>query len=667
MITTEPDQRGARREHAYRNDIQALRGLAVLVVVLFHADLGFPGGFVGVDVFFVISGFVITGVLQRQLERTGRLRFADFYARRARRLLPALAAMTVVVLALSALVLPTSGVQQNAAKTGAAASVFSSNLYLYRFGVDYFDPPQLNPFLHTWSLGVEEQTYLILPITIFVLWAVGRRLRAARLVAIGGIVAASLLSLGLSLTLTTGNDRLHIPLPERFAFYTPVTRFWEFGFGVVLALIASRLPRARRAGVGLGVLGLGMVLVACFTLTDVTPFPGRAALVPVAGATLLIAAGAVSDRWERAASVPPLVWLGGLSYAWYLWHWPLIVFAEVLWPGSRPAVLAAVVASLLVATAGQRLVESPFRYDARLVGRRAVALTTVCVVVGLGTAGVVFAGAQRGWGSAELRDRLAEARRSRPERDGCDSVLRSAPCLYPGDGRGTVMMVGDSHAGAIGDAVMASAQRAGADFQVWTRPACPFLAGYAQHRGDACQKWSDEVRAYLRAHPPDVLVVHAASTRYTEAGALQAADGRTAATADESIAWYVDGLDAVARELAPLGTKTVVVADVPYFPGSKVQQASVLRPRPQPRVRSRRDVEAETAAFDRALLARAAATGMDVLDPKPVLCGATRCSQYADGWQYRDSEHLSPWGAHRLEGLVDGALQRALTPAGTGP
>jgi len=656
----------SERRHRYRGDIQAMRGLAVLVVVMFHAGFGLHGGFVGVDVFFVISGFVITGVIERQLASTGKLGFSDFYSRRVRRLLPALALMTIVVLAVSILVLSPTGPQQNAAKTGAAASVFSANVYLYRYGVDYFHPANVNPFLHTWSLAVEEQTYLMLPITLVALWAIGRRLGRSRVVAVVGIVAASLFSFGLSVILTSGSRSLHIPLPVKFAFFSPFTRLWEFGFGVVLALVAHRLPRRSGLGVALGLVGLALVLYACVTFDGSTPFPGSIALVPVAGAALMIAAGCLSERWRGTAAIAPMVWLGGLSYAWYLWHWPFIVFAKVLWPSSDPAVGAAVVVSLLVAVVSRDLLENRFRYDRRVVGRRAIAFTAVCVAVPLVVAVAVVAGGNRGWGNDELAQRVAESTRSRAENDGCDSILRTSPCVYPGGGNATVALVGDSHAGAISDAVMDSVHAASDDLEVWTRPGCPFLVGVAKTKGDDCEIWSNQVFTWFQQNPPDVLIVHVDAENLGVAGALENADGVRAGTDEEATGLYVDGLAAVARALAPLGTRMVVVADVPSFPTSAVETASLLHPNPTPSSRSRREVDQGAERMDRALAGLAASTGATVVDPKPVLCTPTRCSQYAGGWQYRDNNHLTRFGATKLTGPIDAAIAGSGASAASG-
>ena len=653
----------------YRGDIQAMRGLAVLVVVIFHAGFGLPGGFVGVDVFFVISGFVITGVIQRQLEVTGSLRFADFYARRARRILPALALMTIVVLVVSIFVLSPTGAQQNAAKTGAAASVFSGNIYLYRYGVDYFNPGDVNPFLHTWSLGVEEQTYLILPITLVALWAIGRRFGRSRSVAVAGVVAMGFVSFVLSAALSAGSTRLPLSSPEKFAFFSPFTRLWEFAFGVVLALVVHRLPRRSVLGAVLGMAGLALVMVACVVFDEATRFPGTAALLPVVGAALMIVAGSVSLGWRRAtAGIGPMVWLGGLSYAWYLWHWPLIVFADVLWPGSTAAIWAAVGLSLAASVGGRRLVETRFRYDKRIVGRRALALTAVCIAVPVLGATVVLAGGDHSWGNDELAQRVAESKLSRTENDGCDSITRTSPCVYRGGGNATVALVGDSHAGAISDVVMASTLAHAADFEVWTRAGCRLvptsLRGGRQQ--PQCQDWSNEVLAWLREHPPDVLVVHEAANADAGTGPLQ--NGAVAAEAahEEAVAFFVDGLVRVQRELAPLGTRMIVVSDVPTFGESKVQLASLLHPDPTPSWRDRRDVEQQLAALERALADLGTSTGTIVIDPKQALCGPKRCSQYRDGWLYRDSNHLTPRGAGRLRGMLDEAIAGATSGATSG-
>lgn len=647
----------------YRADIQALRGVAVLVVVLFHAGLGFSGGYVGVDVFFVVSGFVITGLIVPELDHSGRLRFGEFYARRVRRLVPSLAAVSLATMALSVVLLSPTGAQQEAAKTAGAASLFSANVYLYRYGVPYFRPDVENPFLHTWTLAVEEQTYLLLPLVVFALWHLGRRLGRTRTVLVAGIAAISAASLVLSILLAYRPGVVPAPLPQRFAFYLPFTRLWEFGVGAGLALVAHRLPQRRALGGVLGVVGLGAVVAATLGLDADTAFPGSWALAPVAGAGLLLVAGSMSQQWQRAMARPSLVRLGDESYGWYLWHWPLIVMAAFTWPDQRLPVVAAAALSLPVAVLSRRLVEDRFRYDRSLVGLRAVALTLVCAALPVTVAAGVTMGADRGWGVASLKAATDAQGRSIRAIDGCDSILRTTGCVYPGPGDTSVYLVGDSVASVLTPTVRMVATSVGATFGVWTRPACPFLIGVQKTSRDDCRRWAEDALAWLEAAAPDVVMIHVVAEFYARPGALVSTDGTRALTDEQAADLYVAGLRAVVEALEPLGTTVVLVTDVPAFPDSQITSATLLRPRPAPQVRTTRAIRDDTRLLTEAWHDLAASTGMVILDPTPTICPGTTCSEFQGGWLYRDGAHLTPAGVARLQPSIEATIRSVLSAA----
>lgn len=392
---TSSSPRTAAPGHAvrFRPDIEGLRAVAVLAVVLFHAGVpGIAGGYVGVDVFFVVSGFLITGMLWREVQATGTVRLARFYGARARRLLPA----GLVVLASTALaaawLLPP--LQARAALWDAvAASVYGANYALAVRGTDYTDTDTApSPFQHFWSLGVEEQFYLLWPAlligTAALAWRVGGRRRprgasAAPLVVVLALV--TLVSFAISLWWTTSSPP--------WAYFSLPSRAWELGAG---GLIALTVPFWRRMPVAVaapaGAAGLLALVAAGFVLDESTPFPGTAALVPVLGTALLLAAGcAAPDRGAGALlSQAPFRMVGRLSYSWYLWHWPVLVLIPYLVDVELPLAgrLSAVVISFGLAIGTLHLVEDPVRFAAvlRSTGRSLVlggAATAAGVVIGL--------------------------------------------------------------------------------------------------------------------------------------------------------------------------------------------------------------------------------------------------------------------------------------------
>ncbi|HKS99171.1 MAG TPA: acyltransferase, partial [Rugosimonospora sp.] len=372
-----------------RPDIQGLRAVAVLAVVLYHAAGLVPGGFVGVDVFFVVSGFVITGLLTRELAATGRIRLAGFYLRRARRLLPAYALLSLITLAGAALLLsPVGGGQQAAGRAAAYASAFAGNVYFYIFSGAYFQPvAESNPFLHTWSLSVEEQFYLAFPALLLLGWWLRRRWRGGWLP--GLLAAALLLSLAASVCLSYGRAP-HWPGIDsaehaaRLAFYSPLTRAWEFLAGALLAVAPARYRPRPGAARLLSVAGAGLLAAAVVLLRPDDPVPGILAAVPVAATGCLLLAGnaARPAMVSRVLSSAPAVRLGDLSYSWYLWHWPAIVFARTWYPGRTWVPLAAALAAMVPAVLSYHLIERPIHRGRRLPSRRAtVLLAAGCVAL----------------------------------------------------------------------------------------------------------------------------------------------------------------------------------------------------------------------------------------------------------------------------------------------
>lgn len=387
-----------RQDGRFRKDIQGLRALAVLMVLAFHACLPVPGGFVGVDVFFAISGFVITSMLHREWEATGRIRLGAFYTRRFKRLAPALALLVAVTVVASAFVLSPFGAQQTAGKTALGALLISANIVITRITGGYFDAPAAtNPLLHTWSLSVEEQFYLAFPLIVMMGWTVGkrwRRLRVATQVTVALVAAGSFGAAVLALS--------HPPGPRTdwlIGYYGPVSRAWEFAAGALLSLVATRLARTPRSlATALGLGGGAMLGASLWLMSEATPHPGPWTLLPVLGTLLLLVAGTgQTNVVSRALALGPLVKVGDWSYSIYLWHWPLIVLASSRWPDRRWITVAAAIVSFAPALASYRWVETPLRELRVLTGARLARVVAAVVVPAIALSGAALYAADHIW------------------------------------------------------------------------------------------------------------------------------------------------------------------------------------------------------------------------------------------------------------------------------
>ena len=435
----------------YRKDIDGLRAIAVTAVIAFHAQWTlFRGGFVGVDVFFVISGYLIGSMIIDEVS-AGRFSLLAFYERRVRRILPALAVMMLVVSVFAYVYMLPNELQRYA--NSLLAATFSVSNFYFASNSGYFMPAATTfPLLHTWSLAIEEQFYIFLPLLVLLVHRLWRR--GLWLV----LLAATLLSLALSV-----RSALQGPPSD---FYMPQLRAWELLLGTLIAWNRLPAPRAKIWREGASVVGIVLIIVAATTLTSWTPFPGYAALVPCVGTALIIAAGRWGDSLvARALSLPPLVFLGRISYSLYLWHWPIFVFIKMSehFPAEQNKAvvrLLAVAATLIISTLSWKYVETPFRSGPWRPARRPLFITAAAAVVVLGGIGLSFAllqGLPNRFSPAALAILAQMQRTNEPDNyfrsgvcflDREDKVefLVSKGCLERDPSRPNYLLIGDSYA-----------------------------------------------------------------------------------------------------------------------------------------------------------------------------------------------------------------------------
>lgn len=533
-------------------EIQGLRALAVALVVAFHLwPKHSPGGFVGVDVFFVISGFLITSHLLREVDRSGSIRLGSFYARRARRLLPA-SLLVLAVSGLAAIIVLPPQLARAALREVVASTFYVENLWLASKAVTYSaSNDTASPVQHYWSLSTEEQFYALWPALILLtVWIAGRLVRRtptrekghpARGLVVGALSVLAIASLVHSITLTGADPAA--------AYFVTTTRVWEFAAGALTSFLVVRWAPRGLVAMGLRWIGFVSIVVTSFTISQATPFPGAVALWPVLGTAAIIVAGdeRAHDPLIRLSSLRPVQWLGDVSYAVYLWHWPLIAFgpflvARDLFWGDKLVILGI---TGLLAHLTRRFVEVPFITGAsRLVGTPLRTLVSTVVAMSL------IAGSALGYGAwrdhtdqAALQKTLAalasdpclgagaaldEARCGPPfsppprapiaEADSPWAMPHCDPQCWSGDRPDKIIVLtGDSHAQTLYHALAPIAAAQGYEFALFLKGACPLnVVGRDRWQGGArdpqeCGAWSaDTVRA-IRALRPRLVI----SSAYT--------------------------------------------------------------------------------------------------------------------------------------------------------
>ena len=712
------DQQSRHKEDTqFRTDIEGLRAIAILAVVLFHADIpGMSGGFVGVDVFFVISGFLITRLLWREADRTGTVRLGRFYGARARRLLPASTLVGVFIMLSAAFLLPPLQARVTI-EDGIASALYVSNYRFILQGTEYhavITPP--SPFQHYWSLGVEEQFYLLWPALIIgTAWLIGRtrgRTRTAAtasqrpyLIVLGLVTIASFT---LSVIVT-----IWAPI---VAFFSLPTRAWELAVGGLVALTVDHWHRLspRAAGVT-GWIGLGAILVACTQLGPTTQYPGTAALLPVLGTALVIGAGCARQTTgcARILSLRPMQALGRVSYAWYLWHWPVLMVAlwsiapftgHGLWLGVAGAML-----SLGLAAITTRFIENPLRFipSLRYSPRRSLALgaaaTAVAVCVGMAvlpsdpvgrgspsapmnlTASPASAGASLEAHDTAVRQiftqvqaavaastsiqavpsnldpSLADTAKKLPATsNGC--VLGYFEVVPPECATGetasntTVALIGDSNAAMWGPAFDKLAAQRHWRLETLTKGVCPMLDlpitnPIVSREYTECEQWRAHVIDRLKAERPKLIVL-SMLRRYG------ARFGWAVGFTSYETPW-LDSLTRLVRELRATRAQVLVIGPIPD-PRSAVANCLSLHlddvaactPQTAEAV-NRTGITTETAAT--------IAGGGQYADITDLFCTTERCPVIVGNTLvYQDESHLTSQFARALAPAIGALVDRAL-------
>ncbi|RAU48704.1 MULTISPECIES: acyltransferase family protein [unclassified Pseudomonas] len=635
-----------------RRDIDGLRALAVIPVVLYHFGFGvFSGGFVGVDVFFVISGFLITSIIVREIG-AGRFSFVDFWARRARRIIPALTVMMLAALVVGWVLMPANDYSQLGRAVRYQAMFASNILFMRQDG--YFNPASdFKPLLHTWSLSVEEQYYILFPLLMV---ALTRYFRHWRWILLGVLVVSFALNVGM------------VKRQPDAAFFLLPMRAWELLCGAMLAVLpASPRKLSPWAYQGVSLAGLLAVLYAILALDKYTPFPGWAALLPVLGATAMIwANGQGPTLVGRLLSGRVMVAVGLVSYSWYLWHWPVFVYANAVSVDGMQAREAGawVVLTLVLAWLSWRLVELPFREKRLLPGRRPVLLAglTALVVIGIAGQAVRYRDGvpERLSGQALQYAQARDWQRGQMEcllqRDSED--LRKI-CRFGGDERAAPRQLvwGDSHAAALKPAIEADAERYGSPVWLASLSGCPPILGHEPRQ--QCQAFNQATLQTVRDHGIRNVVLAARWSLYLYGE--EDGDMRNAFYRDESRSVaqqeMARDLSAMVHSLRAAGATVWILKEVPLQRQGTVARLASLAMVGRSAEKLGRPMAEHLARqqFLNGLFGRLSAEDPNVrtLDPTPLMCPGGICRAEFDGHsQYMDENHLSDAGGERMQPLL---------------
>ena len=643
-----------------RLDIQGLRAIAVIAVVLFHSRVSVPGGFVGVDVFFVISGFVITSMLQRQWLTFGRLRMGQFYWRRFTRLTPALATLLTVVVGISIALLSPLGPQQIAAETSIGGVFFVANFVIQRTTGGYFDPAaELNPLLNIWSLSVEEQFYFVFPFVMALAWQFGYRRRGRRAAGLGAVVTVGISSF---ILMMIGYMGLHFKGSDLiFGFYSPATRAWEFSAGAVVCFAGSRIERpSRTVRLVLAWAGAGLLLLSFVVLKDQVAWPGPLTILPVAATCALIIAGSVPNPVSSILSCRPLVAVGNCSYSIYLWHWPLIVFADLLWPDQPLVGFGAAVVALGPALVSFRWIEQPMRQLRIVRFRRRFGLAAAVLAVPLATSIMLlflssngfFSNAVRMFQDAAITMHLNDANCLNAT-DGLYPDLH--PCRYGMDGNRTpIYLVGDSNAHQYGEGVVAAGANLGRPVEVLIKGGCPAIdlhfsrLATPQPAATTCHDQYKRVLEYLCRGKPGTVFLSNSDRYWVEKGVeFSRSLGGEPDTLTNKWATVQSSLESTIRDFEKCGHAVVVAQAIPMWTGpahwdpTRCNLALITSGGCVGSMRKSEGIMLQGQA--RSVVSRAAQnTGVRVWDPWAYLCSVELCETSSPRFvRYRDEEHIS--------------------------
>jgi peptidoglycan/LPS O-acetylase OafA/YrhL len=638
----------------FRNDIQGIRAVAVLMVLAFHADLPVPGGFLGVDVFFVVSGFVITQMILRDIN-SETFSFSRFYSKRFMRLVPSLALMvTCVVLFSLAFSSPLGGIQITI-QSAIGTLLFLANYVIFRITGGYFDPPaHTNPLLHTWSLSVEEQFYFVFPVLIFLIYRFGSKIKKERLLGVSIFIGTTVSLLSCLLWPDVSNMKR---FDFFFHFYGPVGRMWEFGAGVLSVFLCNKLdPLKNRTSIAL--IGLLLIAFSLFKIGEGYKSPGAATLIPVVGTVLLLCSGTDSKNFlTKLLSHRLLVFIGDRSYSLYLWHWPFVVLAPTIWLGdSRLIPVVATILSIGPAFVAYSFVEQRMRtrnVSSKKVVRRYVptALLVPLILISLGKIAI-----DKGlWNTKVQVIQSSALGRHIGSLSDCDHMMPLTKvglpsCDWNSQAVGSrIFLLGDSNADHFSEGVIDSGRELGRPVTIRTANGCPFIdlyvdVGHGEEWSKSCLRFTIDSLDFLRTVSKSTVIISNIDSYWTS-GTIRVGLDETSLTNEVivKLALFREGLQRTIQTLQNSGHEVVLSQTVPYAGLDPLECSTLKIVLDQCKNDiNRRTLEKSQGPVRNEIRAASEATKIMVFDPWDWMCLNDLCTTSSPNFfRYVNTNHIS--------------------------